>query len=105
MQEDLSRRGADQVDASDDMRDALVMVVRDDGELVGDAPVASQYDEVSGLGLEALHLRSLEPIAELDGAIVGTQPNRGFRRRAAVAAAARVDNTQRPPGAIGQVLA
>ena len=54
MEVDLARRGIQQVCAANHVCDALQRVVHDDGQLVGEQPVAAAQYEVADLGFEVL---------------------------------------------------
>lgn len=83
LQPDLARRGLEQVDAADDLGDALCRIVDDDSQLIGKLPVGAQEYEVANGALEVLPDVALHAIIKGDLAVgdahspgAGCSPNR-----------------------------
>jgi hypothetical protein len=66
LQGDLPWRRPQQVGATDDIGDALVGVVQDNGEVVGAETVAPVYDEVPDFGRQVLLQRAKDTVAHCD---------------------------------------
>jgi len=87
------------------LRDSLVMVIGNDGQLVSDKAVAPLDNEVSGLGLEPLALFALQQIDETDRLVIRANPDRYIRGAVAIAARPRIDCPQRATPGTGKVAA
>ena len=96
LQVDLALRRAQEVGAANDVGDALLGIVDDDGELVGEEPIAALDQEVADVPGERLSAGALEPVDEADSCVINYGPPREPRARPtarghAGAAGSRVD--------------
>jgi hypothetical protein len=66
LKKQLAGRTGQQIGAANDVTNTLVCVVHDDGQLIGEEPVAAFDDEVAALRLHVAGERSLNPILKLD---------------------------------------
>lgn len=89
LQPDLARRGVEEIDTSNHVRHALIGIVDDDGELVGNQTVAATDDEVTGIRVEVEPRFGLPAVLDNDGFDGRTHPH-GTVSQAAVAADSRV---------------
>ena len=66
LQPDLPASRVHQVDSADDFGDALLMVIHDDRQVIGDESVAAPHDEIAGFGLEPLLVGALQAVDEAE---------------------------------------
>ena len=95
----------EQVDATHDLGNAVLVVVYDDGQVVRDEAVAAPDDEIAGFRFQPLPLRSLQPVGKCDAGFVRAHAYRGLLRRTSGAACARIDDPEGAAGRVGQVTA
>ena len=104
LQQDLPRRGGEQVRAAHHVGDALLEVIHDDGELVGEEAVGAPHDKIADLAGEVLLDPALKGVIECGHLIVHPHADRARRssRRKAAAASAGVDRlTRERKGRVG----
>jgi hypothetical protein len=79
LQQDLPRRGVEQVGAADHVGDALRRIVHHDRQLVGPGAVGAAQDEVADCGGDVLREAPLERVVERDRRAIGhPQADRGI---------------------------
>ncbi len=105
LQPDLPAGGVHEIDAANDFRNALLVVVHDDREVIGNESIAAPHHEIAGFGFESFLVGALQAIDESERRVVGTHSCRGFACRAAAAARARVDDAERAAGRVRKVPA
>lgn len=67
LEEDLAGGVVEEVGAADDVGDALIGIVNDDGELVGEVAVGAEEDEVADLVRDVLGEGAVGAVVEGDG--------------------------------------
>ena len=65
LEENLARRAGEKIGSTHDFRDALPLVVHDNGQMVSSGPVTALHDEVAGLDAAVLLTSALERVVEL----------------------------------------
>lgn len=70
MQEYLARRRVEQVGPAHDFVDALLRIIDDHRELVGEETVSPAYDKITNFTIELLDHGSADPIRERDGTVI-----------------------------------
>jgi hypothetical protein len=74
LQRDLPRCRSEEIGAAHDMRDALVEIIDDDRDLVGEQAVGAPDDEIADVARKVLPLRSLQPIGKRDDRVADPHP-------------------------------
>ena len=91
----LTRRRIEQINAPDNFANALVEVVDDHSQMVGDQTIPSPDHEVAGFGFQALALCSLKRINKLDWRIICADPYGKLVALTAVSTGAWIYGTER----------
>ena len=92
-----------QVDAPDNVCNALQMIVDYNGELVGNQTISPQNNEIAGLRFEPLRLGSLQAIDKGQYLVVCSYPESGFICITAFAAGAWVNYAEGAARRRGQI--
>ena len=79
------------------------MIIDDNGQLIGDQPIFSQYNEITGLAFQAMDLLALQRVAEAYRVVIGSNSNGRVSRCGAGTTSARVNGAQRADGGILQI--
>jgi len=93
LQQDLARRGIEQIRAAHHVGDALIGIIDHHRKLVGVEAVGAEQDEIADFLIHGLRDIPLEPVGECDGFTPCSQAHRtrSFSRGQALAAGARID--------------
>ena len=106
LEENLARSAREEIGSTHDFRDALLLVVHDDGQVVSGGPVTALHDEVAGLEPAVLPAGALELVVELDRRLervdgeskrMGSAGGRGL-----LAAGSWIDRLRRRIGHLGR---
>ena len=105
MQVNLPWRGVDKIDSANDFGDALLVIIDNDRQMIGDKAVPSLDHEIAGFAFKTLGHRSLQGVLEANGVIIGSYANCEFTRGTSASASAGINRAQRTSRCFGKVPA